>query len=118
LLCNALIIDVFVASKVAFTFWAIAGLASKTIYLQHPTEVKAWVKKVEGQTLGFINKWWPAVVGLILLVLLVQRNPLYKNSLTIDFTANPEQVQEKAGSCVERKPQYQAQHQPCMVLFL
>lgn len=93
LLCNALIIDVFVASKVAFTFWALAGLATKTIYLQHPQPVKAWVNHVEKSAQSFLSTWWPALLSLVVVLLLVQRNPLYKNSLTHDFTINPEQVE-------------------------
>ncbi|MDH5533812.1 MAG: O-antigen ligase family protein [Candidatus Pacebacteria bacterium] len=82
LLFNAIYIDVFSASKIAFTFWLITGLTLKSFYLNQPDLAKQldkhrsiWIKK-------FWNKRWPFLLALLVMGLFLWRNP-YLEEFTI-----------------------------------
>lgn len=92
LLVNAFIIDVFAASKVAFTYWALAGLTLKSFTLAHPL----LVKKQEGQrlkkTLNWLQDRWPVLIATTLLILLVHKRPLSEYSLVKSFALSTSQA--------------------------
>ncbi len=93
LLGNALIIDVFVASKVAFTYWAIAGLVLKVNYLNHP-QVFARLDHVRAKSvLTFLRNHWAFLVGGLLLIFLLQHNPSISNSRINTFSVAPDRLQ-------------------------
>lgn len=82
LLINALYIDVFAASKVAFSFWLLTGLAIKNLHLESSTalandkkRITKWQKIIKSH-LGFI------VVYLVFFGL-TYRNPFNNDSLLI-----------------------------------
>lgn len=68
LLVNALLIDIFEASKVAYTFWGVAGLVMGTLYLQRERIKKDWEPmRITFDARGFAMKiqrlvrgdgWW------------------------------------------------------------
>lgn len=92
LLINSLVIDVFAASKVAFTFWGLAGLALKS-YLLDQTQL---VKKQEAFRLKKFASWfkrsWPILVAGIILILLVHKRPFTEHSLVKSFALNSAQA--------------------------
>lgn len=94
LLFNALIIDVFAASKVAFSFWGLAGL---TLRGQALIEGEKF-KQREQQRLKKINTWWqqhwPLILAGTWLLLLVHKRPFSENSLVANFTLNPTQARQ------------------------
>ncbi|MBT6921450.1 MAG: O-antigen ligase family protein, partial [Candidatus Pacebacteria bacterium] len=89
---NALIIDVFSASKVAFTYWAIAGLTIKNYSLINKKIV------TEKEKLRFINihnwwkKFWPLVISGVFLILLVHKQPFTEYSLVKSFALSENQA--------------------------
>jgi len=93
LLVNAVIIDVFVASKVAFTFWMLAGLAAKTVYLAHPQSAERWdLKNILWAKKQFLRHW-PLLVGVALALLLLHKNPLQERSSTKDLLIAPQTIE-------------------------
>lgn len=92
LLINSLVIDVFAASKVAFTFWGLAGLALKS-YLLDQTQL---VKKQEAARLKKFASWfkksWPILAAGIILMLLVHKRPFTEHSLVKSFALNSAQA--------------------------
>jgi hypothetical protein len=82
LLFNAIYIDVFAASKIAFTFWILTGLTLKSFYLDQPDLAQKldrnrlkWIKK-------FWNKRWPFLLATLVMGLFLWRNP-YLDEFTI-----------------------------------
>ncbi len=93
LLVNAVIIDVFVASKVAFTFWMLAGLTAKTVYLAHPQSAERWdLKNILWAKKQFLRHW-PLLVGVALALLLLHKNPLQERSSTKDLLIAPQTIE-------------------------
>jgi hypothetical protein len=82
LLFNAIYIDVFAASKIAFTFWLMAGLTLKAFYLNQPELSKKLDKQRIKVVKNFWNKRWPFLLATLLLGLLLWRNP-YLEEFTI-----------------------------------
>jgi hypothetical protein len=90
LLINAFIIDVFAASKVAFSYWALAGLTIKSLYLKQPQKMALLdQKRIQRLTL-FWNKNWPIILASIGLILLVHKRPLTEYSLVKSFALAPQ----------------------------
>lgn len=89
LLINAVIIDVFVASKVAFTFWAITGIATKTALLTKQVPQRS----ATSTAYQIWNQLWPLIVGVLCLVILIHKNPLDQRSSTRDLGMNPQTVE-------------------------
>lgn len=89
LLTNALIIDVFVASKVAFTFWAVAGLMLKTITLAQPQAIKRLEKTIFSFLRHTTSRHWPVLLATVVLIFLIHRNPVLPNSVIANFEAQP-----------------------------
>lgn len=75
LLFNAVYIDVFAASKVAFSFWLIAGLTLKAFYLNQPNLAKNLDRERFKKVKSFWTKYWPFLIASLLLGLLLWRNP-------------------------------------------
>jgi len=141
LFINAFIIDVFSASKVAFTYWAMAGLTLKSYSLLNKKIVK------EQESLRFkrfsiwLQKSWPVLISGIILILLVHKRPFTEYSLVKSFALNASQAKYVATtkcwvekycwqSCVEQYqpdigtayslyliPFYLLYHEPAMFYF-
>jgi len=92
LFINAFIIDVFSASKVAFTYWALAGLIVKNYLLQNE---KLVLQKELDRFKNFSN-WlknkWPILLTGIFLILLVHKQPFTEYSLVKSFDTSPKQA--------------------------
>lgn len=89
LLIDAMMIDVFVASKVAFTFWALAGLSLKTVYLAQPHQAVKLEAAHIAQWRQFLRQWWPFILALGCLFFLLHRDPIMRSGGVSNFTANP-----------------------------
>jgi hypothetical protein len=93
LLCNALIIDVFVASKVAFTYWALVGIVLKINYVTHPKVLSQRDKARAQAVVRLWNQYWALGLGLGLLLFLLHHNPLVSTSHVLNLTADPDRTQ-------------------------
>lgn len=89
---NALNIDVFSASKVAFTYWAMAGLTIKNYSLINKKIVAEKEKLRFKNTLNWCKKFWPLLVSGIFLILLVHKQPFTEYSLVKSFALSEEKV--------------------------
>jgi len=89
LLANALIIDVFAASKVAFTFWAVLGIATKAIYLSYPHEMATKDARLKKNIQKIWQKSWPLLVAGLIVVFLIHRNPGFTTSRILNFSDYP-----------------------------
>lgn len=89
LLINALMIDVFVASKVAFTYWALAGLTAKVAWLSQPQAIKQLKLWNVAVWRARLSRHWPLLLAIGCLVFLVHRNPLVLSSDISNWEANP-----------------------------
>ncbi|MBU1967366.1 O-antigen ligase family protein, partial [Patescibacteria group bacterium] len=85
LFINAFIIDVFAASKVAFTYWAMAGLTLKSYTLLNEKIVKQQELARLKRILSWLKKFWPILVAGIFLILLVHKRPFSEYSLVKSF---------------------------------
>lgn len=92
LFINAFIIDVFAASKVAFTYWAIAGLTLKSYSLINKKEVQQLEATRFKHLLSWLRKSWPILISGIFLILLVHKRPFSEYSLVKSFALNPAQA--------------------------
>lgn len=92
LFINGLIIDVFSASKVAFTYWALAGLIVKNFYLKNKNIVEKKESKRFKKTLDFIKNNWPILITSIVLILLVHKQPFTEYSLVKSFDVSEQQA--------------------------
>jgi hypothetical protein len=75
LLFNAIYIDVFAASKIAFMYWFIGGLTLKSFWLNDPTLARKIDRKYRKKVQQFWNKRWPFLIALVVMGLLLWRNP-------------------------------------------
>jgi len=82
ILFNAIYIDVFAASKIAFIYWLFAGLTLKAFWLND----NKLAHKIDNQYRRFVknfwNKRWPLLVAFLVMGLLLWRNP-YLEEFTI-----------------------------------
>jgi len=89
LFINAITIDVFAASKVAFTFWSLSGLVLATYYVAHPKIAKekevAFFKKIK----KIASKQWMPLLLTTLFFFLIYQNPFTEKSAILNFTTNP-----------------------------
>ncbi len=92
LLINSFIIDVFSASKVAFTYWGLAGLVIKSYTLAHPKIVRQREVIRYKRTLSWLKKSWPILIASIFLILLVHKRPFTEYSLVKSFALNATQA--------------------------
>ena len=92
LLINAFIIDVFAASKVAFTYWAMAGLTLKNYSLINSKIVKRQEVARLKRILDWWQKSWPILIASIFLILLVHKRPFTEYSLVKSFALNTSQA--------------------------
>ena len=92
LLINSFIIDVFSASKVAFTYWVLAGLVLKSYTLANKKIVQQQEIIRFKNTINWLKKFWPIIVAGIFLVLLVHKQPFTEYSLVKSFALNPSQA--------------------------
>jgi len=96
LLLNAIIIDVFSASKVAFTYWAIAGLTLKSYTLSNRKVVEKQEVARLKRALVWWKKFWPVLITSIFLILLVHKRPFTEYSLVKSFALNTSQAKYAA----------------------
>ncbi|MEN8253331.1 MAG: O-antigen ligase family protein [Patescibacteria group bacterium] len=88
LLINALVIDVFAASKVAFSFWAISALVLKSsrldnekkLILEDKKIIKSWANKFKNNYL--------LIIILVIFILLAQKRPFSEYSPVQSFSNN------------------------------
>lgn len=79
---NAIYIDVFAASKIAFIYWLLAGLTLKGMWLTNPDLAKKIDHTYRSVVKKFWNKRWPFVIAALLMGLLLWRNP-YLEEFTV-----------------------------------
>lgn len=96
LLISAVYLDVFAASKVAFVFWAIAGLVLKAQELTDPELLssKKLLRPIR-RVLGHILKTWPLLLAIILVFIFLHQNPFMAHNPTKDiegFTQGLEEI--------------------------
>lgn len=98
LFINSFIIDVFAASKVAFAYWALAGLSLKSFSLAS----KKLVEKEESlrlkNALDWLRKSWPILTTGVVLIFLVHKQPFTEYSLIKSFALNTDQARYVAVS--------------------
>jgi hypothetical protein len=82
LLFNAVYIDVFAASKIAFMYWLIAGLTIKAFWLNDNQLAKKLDYQCRSIVRKFWNKRWPILLSILIMGLLVWRNP-YLEEFTV-----------------------------------
>ncbi len=88
LFINALTIDVFSASKVAFTFWGLAGVVVASYYLAYPKQAvqedKAFLQRLK----AFFWQHRIFIVGLLLIFFAVHQDPFTERSGILNFDQN------------------------------
>lgn len=107
LLVNALIIDVFTASKVAFAFWALAGFIVKSYHITQPAAATELDLKRRQNWLRLLKKHW--VIGLFVLFLgaLIHQYPFAEHSLVRNMAIDPNQVAHiKIVTCLKQSWQW------------
>lgn len=85
LLINATYIDVFAASKVAYTFWAFAGI---TLALLKPPPLIS-IMKIKKHML----KHWPIYLVTILALFLLHKNPFHEHALIKNLDVTDSQIE-------------------------
>lgn len=94
LLVNAVYIDVFAASKVAFTFWGLAGLIDQFGALN----VKKRVPTIVPGLAGLLKKFWPLIAVLVLAFFFLHQNPYAEHSRTQDINNFPASLESLAAT--------------------
>ncbi|MGD9129830.1 MAG: metallophosphoesterase [Candidatus Woesebacteria bacterium] len=90
LLLNAVYIDVFAASKVAFTFWALAGIVLKSYYLQDEKKFNLETKEFEEKILNLIKRHWHFLLLVLIFSLLIYKDPFSEQNSIINLNPNAE----------------------------
>ncbi len=88
LLINAITIDVFAASKVAFTYWALSGLVIgglRTVQLESSKKIDSSLQR---NLLAFGQKNWPVLIALLIFFFLTHQNPFTEHSPILNFSKN------------------------------
>jgi O-antigen ligase len=98
LFINALIIDVFSASKVAFTYWALAGLVIKNYLLQNEKLIKQKELERFKKFSNWLKNKWPILLAGVFLILLVHKQPFTEYSLVKSFDTSPKQAKYVAAT--------------------
>lgn len=79
---NAIYIDVFAASKIAFIYWLLAGLTLKSVWLHDNKLARQIDNTYRSVVKKFWNKRWPFILAALLMGLLLWRNP-YLEEFTV-----------------------------------
>lgn len=87
ILINATMIDVFAASKVAFSFWLLLGAGTKAGWLYQPKVVMRWHQKLENGLAQLVSSHWPFWLAFIWLFALVHKRPFTDQSLILNLTS-------------------------------
>ncbi len=85
LLINATYIDVFAASKVAYTFWAISGVVL-AVFAINPLET---IKKIYTH----FSKHWPLYLAIFIAFFLLHKNPFHKYAQIKDLNVSDTQIE-------------------------
>lgn len=93
LLINATYIDVFAASKVAFSFWALAGLAMKSGLLDKNDKTRPESNLASNRILQHIKKHRSFYLAFLLFFILLHKNPYTRDSQIRDFDTSPEAIE-------------------------
>lgn len=99
LITTAAYLDVFAASKVAFVFWAIAGVVIKISMLKQGffekhTDVLHRVKRV----LGHFTLHWPIYITIIISFFMLHQNPYMEHNPTKDLESSIGGVEQLASA--------------------
>ena len=89
LLLNAVLIDVFASSKVAFTFYLLAGLTVKSFYLKNTDLAEKLDRDLVTKIKKIFSSHWPLLLNLAILSLLLYRNP-YLEEKSLILKINPD----------------------------
>jgi hypothetical protein len=93
LLVNAVLIDVFAASKVAFSYWALAGFVLKSQQLAHPETFLVMEKQRLQHAKRFFSTHWVFLVGVSLMLLLIHKQPFSNQSLVQNAELSPNSLE-------------------------
>lgn len=93
ILINASYIDVFAASKVAFTFWALSGIAEKSKMIDQKESKMHRRNVLTSSILSHLNKHKSIYVAILLLFFLMHKNPYIKNSLVKNFDTSQQAIE-------------------------
>ena len=93
LLANALYIDVLVASKVAFTFWAMAGLVVKTYFLEHPQSARRDTRRWWSLVGRWLDRHWPLVAAVLIWMVATHAVPFSQRGVITNLGAAPHQTE-------------------------
>lgn len=85
---SAIYLDVFAASKVAFVFWATAGLVLKSRQLESGGKSEKQVRTSLRIVTGFLHMYWPLLAAVVLAFFLWHQNPFMLHNPTKDIEWN------------------------------
>lgn len=88
LLINAVTIDVFAASKVAFTFWGISGFVYATKRIESKSSAETIERAYTQKTIDFIQKHGLLLVVIVLHFFATYQNPFTEKSVILNFAQN------------------------------
>lgn len=86
ILINATYIDVFAASKVAFSFWLLAGLTVRVSKIDSNKSIQKIV--------SFIKKHTSIILALTFMLFILHKNPFVTNSQIRDFAVSAQQIEQ------------------------
>lgn len=99
LLITAAYLDVFAASKVAFIYWAIAGLILKNIQLQQtPAEQKEHILQHLKRINMHFTSHWPLYIVLLFSFFVLHQNPFMEHSPTKDIEGATQGLEQLASA--------------------
>ncbi len=81
LLITAVYLDVFAASKVAFTFWALAGIILRATYLHKPASLLTPFHALKKHLFSH----WPLYLTIVIAFFLLHQNPFLQHTPTKDI---------------------------------
>lgn len=85
ILINAFYIDVFAASKVAYTFWALAGVTLAALNFKATTSIN--------KICSHVLKHWPIYLTFILALFVLHKNPFHDRALIKDLNVSNAQIE-------------------------
>lgn len=86
ILINATYIDVFAASKVAFSFWLLAGLTLRVTKVAPSDSIEKIVR--------FIKQHISIILTLVLMLFILHKNPFVINTQIRDFAVSAQQIEQ------------------------
>ncbi len=90
ILINATYIDVFAASKVAYTFWAFAGITIAGLKPNSSKSIRVIIRSV--------FQHWPLYLTIIVGLFLLHKNPFHEYALIRDLNISDAQIESLAAA--------------------